>query len=150
MSARAGDARSRWRRIGTLAAIFPWLLLTAGCEVAQVAAGRFPSTEPLSSELVRGASTRADVERILGTPSGTGGSCLPPDRKVRDVWFYQTIKVNGMHHSQTGGVFAGELVLDADVTQQILLVFFADERYDGYMWFANAGKAEAKAYQGIP
>lgn len=119
----------------------------SGCEVSQIAIGSMPSVAPLSVELTRGTSSRADVARFLGQPSGTGGSRLPPDWQARDIWFYQSLKVNGIHREipGTGGALTEDL--RADVTQNILLVFFADDLYDGYMWYSNAGLVEGKAHQ---
>ncbi len=121
--------------------LIAWLLSAGGCEVTQVATTPLAPADALTGQLVRGTSTLADVERILGHPSGIGGSRLPPDWGSREVWFYQSIKVNGVHRS-------GD-VLSADMTHHILLVFFSGGRYDGYMWYSNIGKVEAKTHEGI-
>ncbi len=130
--------------------IVPWLLMAGGCEVTQVETGNFPPTAPLRGDLVRGVSTRADVERALGHPNGTGSSSLPPDWQARDVWLYQSIKLNSIERAtpENGETLTGT-VLNADMTQQVLLVFFASDRYDGYLWYSNAGTVEAKGHQGI-
>jgi hypothetical protein len=141
------------RRAGSRYALvlLPWLLAAGGCEVTQVATNQLPPTESLTGQLERGISTRADAERILGHPTGVGGARLPPDWGIREVWFYQSIKINGMHRAApaSGETLTG-MVLSADVTQHILLVFFSGDRYDGYMWYSNAGKVEAKTHEGLP
>ena len=52
-------------------AVLAALMLTASAACPQSASvGRMPSVEPLTSSLVLGVSTRDDVRRELGDPSG--------------------------------------------------------------------------------
>lgn len=101
-----------------------------------------PTREAVLEQLVRGTSTRADVERLLGHASGIGGSRLPPDWQTREVWFYDSIKAGKMtaeppSRDQTR-------TIHVDLAQDILLVFFAGDLFDGYMWYATAGVAHAR------
>ncbi len=74
--------------------------LFAGCLVAALGAGCAPVTtgaftQParLESDLKRGVSTKRDVQRVLGTPKGSGRTVLPTDPRVREFWYYEDIKV---------------------------------------------------------
>ncbi len=122
----------------------------AGCTPLQVATRPMPSMEPLKSDLVRGVSTRADVQRLLGEPSGNGSSVLPPDLSARDVWFYQEVKVEDFKTEKAGSGVHAETYIRANITQKILLVFFKGELYDGYMWYSNAGAVEGKTREAPP
>ena len=88
----------------------------------------------LEGELQRGISTKMDVRRLLGAPKGTGGSALPPDSRPREVWFYQDIEVTDIRSEGKG-------ILRMNQRQQVLLVFFEKEVFDGFMWFSNAAVA---------
>src|SRR5262245_30504962 len=118
--------------------VLPCLLLIAGCQTESVATPPLQASETTIGHLVRGNSTRADVERLLGTPTGTGGSRLPPDWQTREIWMYQSIKIAGIYSAPatTGDTLTGT-VLQADLNQQVLLVFFSGDRFDGYLWYTN-------------
>jgi hypothetical protein len=93
--------------------------------------GAFTHVDKLETELKRGVSRRIDVQRALGTPKGYGESILPTDRTPREVWFYDDIEVIS---------FKPELgYFRAYMRQQVLLVFFVKDTFDGYMWFTNVG-----------
>ena len=133
-----------------LAAVVALLLCfgTAGAgEPTEVHTRTMPSMEPLTHELVRGQSTRADVQRLLGAPTGNGGSVLPPDGVARDVWFYQAVSIKGFKSERPPpNELHGESFIRGNMTQQILLVFFKGDLYDGFMWYSNAGAVEGKAH----
>ena len=126
-----------------------WALLATTGVLATGWAGVSVSAEPPPPEqtaaqrtaalaqLIRGTSTRADVERLLGHASGIGGSRLPPDWQSRDLWFYEAIKTEKAQA-------AGQGIIHVEMTQEILLVFFDGDRFDGYLWYTNAGGAEAR------
>lgn len=97
--------------------------------------------DPLSHDLERGVSTRADVHRLLGEPSGDGGFVLPPDHSPQDVWFYQEMRIKDFEAAQD----VRENYVRMNMTHRILLVFFKGDVFDGYMWYSNAGSAEAKS-----
>ena len=65
-------------------------------------------------------SVEGDVVRALGQPSGKGFSRFPDDPVHRRIWSYEYIKP-----------------AIPDVNTRILLVFFRDKKYDGYMWFSS-------------
>lgn len=102
-----------------------------------------PTRETALAQLVRGTSTRADVERLLGHPSGIGGSRLPPDWQTRDIWFYELIKP-GKFTEERHSRDQKYRTFHMDMQQDILLVFFARDLFDGYMWYTNVGAAEAR------
>ena len=105
----------------------------AGC-ATKVTTGAFTQVGRLEGELQRGISTKMDVRRLLGAPKGTGGSALPPDSRPREVWFYQDIEVTDIRSEGKG-------ILRMNQRQQVLLVFFEKEVFDGFMWFSNAAVA---------
>lgn len=112
-----------------------WLLaavLAAGCAATSASTGAFTQTGRIESELQRGVSTKRDVQRVLGTPKGSGGAVLPTDPRGREIWYYEDIKVANMRQDAEG-------YLRADISQRILLVFFLDGRFDGFMWFTGGG-----------
>jgi len=71
-------------------------------------------------KLILRQSGEPDVVSALGEPSGKGFSRFPDDPVHRRVWSYEYIKT-----------------AIPDVNTRILLVFFRDDRYDGYMWFSS-------------
>lgn len=123
----------RYRRLFLLSALVA-ATLAAGCATKRLTTGAFTEVNRLEAELRRGVSTKADVERVLGAPNGTGDAVLPTDPRVREVWYYEDIEV-------TGGRAAGRGVVLMDMRQQVLLVFFEKEVFDGFMWFSNVGAA---------
>ena len=104
-------------------------LALAGCALALPAAGaeRFPSAPTLDAKLVRGKSTKAEVLLLLGEPHGTGGARVPTVRDMREVWYYEDNRQSG--------------VFTMTMTQNIFLVMFRGDRYDGYLWFRNRVEA---------
>lgn len=111
--------------------------LVAACAPTKVTTGAFTQVGRLENELQRGVSTKMDVRRVLGAPKGSGSAVLPTNPKPREVWFYDDIEVTGMK-GEGGGV------IRVNVRQQILLVFFEREIFDGFMWFSNAGVAKVQ------
>ncbi len=125
-------------RRGTRAALFVALLagmLTAGCAI-KVTTGAFTQTSRISGDLKRGVSTKMDVQRILGTPKGSGSAVFSfvLDSKSREVWYYEDIEVKDFKRVAE--------VFQVNVRQQILLVFFEKGVFDGFMWWSNAGEAK--------
>jgi len=105
-------------------------ILLAGCATKRVTTGAFTQLARIE-EFKRGVSTEADVRRVLGPPRGGGSAIFPPDRRQRQVWFYEDIDVLNVTSPKPG-------FLRMDLRQQMLLVFFEEELFDGYMWFSNA------------
>jgi hypothetical protein len=119
-----------------LAAVAALMLAAGAACTPSASVGRMPPVAPLTSELVLGVSTRDDVRKALGDPSGEGGYLFIADYRPRDVWMYHEMKV-------TDAKAVHDTVV-MNMRQQILLVFFDGDRYDGYMWYSNAGTAAAK------
>ncbi len=110
-------------------------IVTTGC-TTKVTTGAFTQTVRIDNELKRGVSTKMDVQRVLGTPKGSGSAVLPTDPRPREVWYYDDIELTDMQ-SQAG-------MIRAKVRQQILLVFFEKGVFDGFMWWSNAGEAKGR------
>jgi hypothetical protein len=66
-------------------------------------------------------STKNDVLLLLGEPRGYGSARLDATFSRQRVWLYE--------YSVSEG---------AKVQITMLLVFFSEDTYDGYMWFADA------------
>lgn len=130
------------------------LLLLAGCislvwavtplRAQNIGTGAFPNTNVIEQQLKRGISTKVDAQRLLGVPNGTGGSnwLRPPGTSVpplgegpREIWFYDDVEVADMK--------SGDGAIAMKLRQQILLVFFKGDIFDGYVWTSNvlAGSA---------
>lgn len=73
-------------------------------------------------------STSDDVRRLLGEPNGDGALLLPGATQS-DTWFYETVR-----YSIKGSTF--------NVYQDVIMVFFADDRVSGYLWYSNTVPAE--------
>ena len=122
------------RRLFVLSALLA-VTFAAGC-ATKVTTGAFREVNRLETELKRGVSTKADVERVLGAPNGSGHAVMPRDPRPREVWYYEDIEVTG--------TAAGRGVVLMNMRQQILLVFFEKEVFDGFMWSSNVGTAVGK------
>lgn len=102
-----------------LAAIVVGATLT-GCAAETRKGQALAKVDRLESELKQGVATKADVLFLLGEPSGSGEAVLPPTAQASEVWYYEA-----------SGASLSRLTLN------ILLVYFTDDTYDGYMWFSN-------------
>ncbi len=85
----------------------------------------------LLGELKPGVSTKVDVEHVLGVRDGIGGAAFPPGTQPAaaryEVWYY----VNYQKKSVDRDVYA--------VLPRVLLVFFEQGAFTGYMWFDLLG-----------
>ncbi len=110
--------------------------LLAGCAPGAMTTGPFMQTNRIDTELRRGVSTKADVERVLGKPNGTGGTLMPlTQTKPGDVWVY--------YNSETGTprISRGATIkVEIDTRDQMIMVFFDGDIFDGYMWFLQVTK----------
>lgn len=120
-----------WKAIVLFLAVF----IVGGCAPTKVSTGAFTQVNGIETSLKRGASTKMDVQRLLGTPKGFGGTLLAGYPGSRDVWFYGDIEATDFKSS-------GQGFLQVKVRQQFLLIFFDKEVFDGFLWFSNAGTAE--------
>ncbi|MEW6688769.1 MAG: hypothetical protein AB1452_06710 [Pseudomonadota bacterium] len=126
-------------RIALAAACACFLQVAAPVVYAQqFGTGAFPRTDSIEKQLRRGASTRADVQRLLGVPNGAGrgdmarpaGMATPPmGDGPREIWFYDDVEVTDMK--------SDESAVTMKLRQQILLVFFKGDIFDGYLWTSN-------------
>lgn len=111
--------------------------LLAACAEApprQATIEAFRDTRQLEVALVKGKSTRDDIKRVLGEPTGSGAMFLARAQQgPEEIWLYQDIELTDMKSNQ------GQL--DLKIRQQILLVFVRGELFDGFMWFSNADAA---------
>lgn len=135
----------RTLRVGGAAALAGLALAVAATAVGAqsvglagaVGTGAFRNTAAIETQLRRGVSTRADVQRVVGIPNGSGAAAFPGYTDTRwDVWYYEDIEVTDAKGREDALVMS--------MRQQILLVFFKGEVFDGYLWTSNAGTAEAK------
>lgn len=116
-------------------------LLTGCAQPGTLITGPFAKTELIDTELRRGVSTRSDVERVLGKPNGTGRTLMPPTQtNPGDVWVY--------YNSQTGAprISGGRPVkVEVDSRDQMIMVFFDGDKFDGYLWFLQVTTAAGSA-----
>lgn len=90
--------------------------------------GSPPRVERLA-QLTPRISTKNDVLLTLGEPRGYGAARLDPTFNPQRVWLYEHTVAEGK-----------------DIKFTMLLIFFADDIYDGYMWFADS--TNLKEYSG--
>lgn len=100
-------------------------------------AGTFPDVSLIEESLKRGVATTEDVRRLLGTPDGFGSAIWPPDHRFFRVWYYEDMEVVGMQSAEGG-------VQEIDMRQQLMMIFFYEDRYDGFSWTSNVIPAEAR------
>ena len=105
------------------------LLLTTIGACSTTNAVQHHREEQIESKLTRGVSTKADVLKVIGKRNGSGTLLMPGYPTIREMWYYEDVKV-----SQISG----------NMGQKLLLIYFKDDIYDGYMWFAN--KAEINTH----
>ena len=117
--------------------VWLFLLLITPQSIAQdVSAGKFPPVDLIETELQRGISTTADVEKILGRPAGRGGYLAIMDSKPRKVWYY--------HDINSSLIDVKDSVMRMHTHTQVLLVYFLNDRFNGYKWFTSSAAARAK------
>lgn len=120
-------------------------LLVSPVSAQKFGTGAFPDTGLIEQQLKRGISTKADVQRLLGVPNGTGGGDMAPSGVLgasplgagpREIWYYDDIEITDMK--------SGAGAITMNMRQQILLVFFKGEVFDGYLWTTNTLAPTAK------
>jgi len=113
------------------------LILSIGVSLAdtKIGTGVFPNVQTIEGNLIRGKSTRSDVQKLLGIPTGAGGAMLPgfgDNSEIVepfDVWYYEDIET-GKFRSEKG-------VLVMDMRQQLIVIFFKGDKFHGYFWTSN-------------
>lgn len=115
--------------------------LLAGCaQPSALTTGPFAKTDLIDTELRRGISTKSDVERVLGKPNGTGGSLMPPTQtKPGEVWVYFNSQSGTPRISGTRPIRA-----EVDLRDQMIMVFFNGDTFDGYLWFLQVSPASGR------
>ena len=116
--------------------LFSFIMGGYAQEGKKVTTGAFVQVNRLDTDLQKAVSTKMDVRQMLGAPNGMGGAIFTIDPKQREIWYYENVEMKDFKRE--------EGVIKVDVRQQVLLVFFEKGVYDGYMWFTNTGKAEAR------
>ena len=98
-----------------------------GCStVVDFEAGSKFNPALLEQSLRSGVSTEADVKAAFGEPYGRGRALMPFHESDRTVWTY---------YYERGSVAVPSMEMK---DQRIyLFLFLADDRFDGYMWFAS-------------
>lgn len=133
------DRKCRW--LGKF--VFTGMLAVAVAPaIAQTAlgTGAFPKVEGIETQLERGVSTKADVQRVLGIPNGSGGALLPGYGERSEqvdpylIWYYEDVEATD--------ITSEENVMKMKMRQQILAVFFKGEVFHGYFWATNATDLE--------
>jgi hypothetical protein len=96
------------------------ILVTSGC-MSAIQFGKPPLTDRLDSLKIN-VSTIQDVKAVLGEPQGRG-AVRSPSFGVKEVWLYESTKVEGMTKSR----------------MRMLMVFLDKEQgvYHGHLWFAS-------------
>ncbi len=120
-----GASRRRLSRFlsgrGLVAGLTVLLITLTACAEVRYEFGRSFDTEALEASLTVGQSGEADVREALGEPDGVGRYLAPVSLEPRAMWtyYYET----------------GTAAKKADRT--MLFVLFREEKYDGYLWFAD-------------
>lgn len=113
---------SAWAAGAVLAA-----MTLGGCStVVEFEAGGQFNPALLEQSLKTGVSTQGDVKTALGEPYGRGRALMPFHESDRTVWTY---------YYERGSVAVTSMEMKD--RRVYLFVFFAEDRFDGYMWFAS-------------
>lgn len=118
--------RPMTRRYTACLAVALAILLSA-CGTMRVEAGAPFDPGKLESVLSAGVSTQLDVKNALGEPYGRGGAFLPFHDSPRTAWTY---------FFERGNVDLGKGEMNDD--RLYLFVFFANDKFDSYLWFTSA------------
>ena len=110
-------------------------ILLNGC-TGPKSTGVFLKLDQLETQLERGKSTKDDVSRLLGHPNGSGHAAFPLLETVHEIWYYEDLEVTDTKSQAR--------VLNVQIRQQILMVFFKGERFDGFLWTSNSGAARGE------
>jgi hypothetical protein len=99
-----------------------------GCSInVNIKAGKKPDIDALEKTLTIGKSTEQDVLAALGDPIGKGGVIFPFMDMPKNSWTY--------YYEE------GDL---KDDRRLFLFILFANQRYDGYMWFSSLPEFKPK------
>jgi len=110
--------------VWSLGSILMCLILLFAAVGCSVKFGRMPPTDKIESSLRPMVDSKSEVLKVLGPPRGYGMirmSNLP--NSPHSIWFYEYITAK-----------------DEKITLKMLLVFFDQEKYVGYLWFSSLEK----------
>ena len=113
--------------IGLLAMLVPILFSSCASQEVKQPHGPAFNYAALTSTLQRGVSSAADVQAVLGEPNGSGGYYFAVVAEPYPVWFYEKLKIDISGHQP-------------EIHQDVLLIFFKEGRFDGFLWFSDAHK----------
>ena len=121
--------------MGTVWMFLALLVLATACSGISYEVGRkVTDLDVLEEALNLGQSTPEDVRAVLGEPTGDGAVMMPiADSKPRTLWSYY---YNEGRFVAKGGAVSG------DARLMLLLIYFDNDRYDGYMWFSSVPEYE--------
>jgi hypothetical protein len=117
----------RWTAMGILMMLVPFLLCSCAPKKPKGPAVPAFNNSALTTTLQKGLSTPTDVRNVLGEPKGSGEFLFPTETAYRTVWFYEKVKIDAS---------SGKI----DLQQDVLMVFFKADRFDGFLWFSDACK----------
>jgi hypothetical protein len=127
MNATNRRRATRLARAASWAAGLALAGMTIGCaSVVEFEAGSKFDPALLEQSLQAGVSTQADVKKALGEPYGRGRALMPFHESGRAVWTY---------YYERGSVAVTSMEMKD--RRVYLFMFFAEDRFDGYMWFAS-------------
>lgn len=90
----------------------------------------------IETEFRRGVTTREDVRRLLGEPTGSGGAFFPTATKANDVWAYENVEME-----LVGSTREPTPAIQARQRWDVVLIFFDGNLYTGFMWYTSGGEA---------
>lgn len=127
MTATKRRTAARLARASFVAGGLALAAMIVGCStVVEFEGGGKFNPALLEQSLQTGVSTQADVKKALGDPYGTGRALMPFHDTARTVWTY---------YYERGSVAVPSMEMKDD--RIYLFMFFAGDRFDGYMWFAS-------------
>ncbi len=116
--------------ITLLAILIPFLFSSCASQEVKQPYGPAFNYTALTTTLQKGVSDAADVRGALGEPNGSGGYEFPIITGANTIWFYEKMKLEIIDMSSQ----------NFDIQQDVLIVFFKEERFDGFLWFSDAHK----------
>jgi hypothetical protein len=133
---KSGYFHGQWAKVSLLCIM---MIVCLGCAstISLTSSNQKLNLTVLETELKRGVSTSADVERLLGKPVGVGSAVLPTLTSIdpQVVWFYDKIDFNILMNWQSERV-------TLDTRQNGALIFFQGNVLDGFMWFSDTGSEQ--------
>jgi hypothetical protein len=93
----------------------------------------YATVQPL---LRPGITVPADVEFLLGKPSGKGLVILPADPRPQTAWFYEKLDISAKNLKSTRN--DPKPTPKTDLRRTTFIVLFSEERLSGYLWFSDA------------